>query len=113
MNIEEEERVDFDDLEFDSEEENIEYHAIMLGKQYKILNSKLNMILQFLNDYVGSSSSINKEDVEFLLKSQESKMKFLANNVVTNLETRLKRIWLLISSILLKFKMLLENGMNF
>lgn len=71
------------------------------------------MSLQFLNDSAGSSSSINKEVVEFLLKSQESKMEFLANNVGTNLETRLKETWLLISSILLKFKMLLENGMNF
>ncbi|CAI9290109.1 unnamed protein product [Lactuca saligna] len=51
LNIEEEEeeRVEFVDIDFNSEEEDVEDHAIMSGKQYKILHSKINMIFQFLN----------------------------------------------------------------
>lgn len=44
MNIEEEERVEFVDLTFNSDEEKVEDHAIMSEKQYKILNLKLNAI---------------------------------------------------------------------
>lgn len=42
MNIEEDERVEFVELESDLEEEDVEHHAIMFRKQYNILNSKLN-----------------------------------------------------------------------
>lgn len=34
------------DIEFDSEEENIPDHMLMSGKQFKILNQKLNLFLQ-------------------------------------------------------------------
>ncbi|CAI9281094.1 unnamed protein product [Lactuca saligna] len=57
-NIEEEERIEYVELEFDLEEEVIKDHAII-------------------------------EDVEFLLKSQESNMKSLINNAVTHLEIHL------------------------
>ncbi|CAI9280722.1 unnamed protein product [Lactuca saligna] len=42
---EEDEMVEFAKLEIDHEEENVDDNAIMLGKHYKILNSKLNPIL--------------------------------------------------------------------
>lgn len=48
------------------------------------------MILQFLNDFADSSSSLNKEYVESFLKSQKMKMIFLVKNYVLNLETRLE-----------------------
>ncbi|CAI9271761.1 unnamed protein product [Lactuca saligna] len=67
MNDEEEERVDLFGIKFDSKEENVEDQAIMFGMQYKILNLKLDTILQFINDIVGLSSSVSKDDVELLL----------------------------------------------
>lgn len=77
-NDEEDEHIEFVELEFDSEEENVEDNAIMSNKQYNILNSKLKMILQFLNNFSAfTTSSISKEDVEFFLKAQEMKMKNL------------------------------------
>lgn len=48
----------------------------MSGKQYKILNSKMNMILQFLNDSTANNSSIfSKEEMVLLLGSKELKVK--------------------------------------
>lgn len=89
-NTEEEEHIEFAELEFDPEEEDIEDHAIMSGKQYTILNSNLNIVLQFLNDTsTFSNSHLSKDDVEFLLKSQETNTKTLITNEVTQLETRL------------------------
>lgn len=43
-NIEEEERIEYVELEFDLEGEAIKDHAIMFAKKYKILNSKLETI---------------------------------------------------------------------
>lgn len=49
-NTEEDERIKFYELEFDPEEEDVEDHTIMSGMQYTVLNSKLSIIIQFLND---------------------------------------------------------------
>lgn len=38
MNAEEDGHIEFGELDFDPEEENVEDHAIMFGKQYEILN---------------------------------------------------------------------------
>ncbi|CAI9299141.1 unnamed protein product [Lactuca saligna] len=68
MDVEENEYIEFAELEFDSKED-VEDHAIISGKQYKILNSKLNTIIQFLNDSSAFTLSyMSKEDVYFLLK---------------------------------------------
>ncbi|CAI9281327.1 unnamed protein product [Lactuca saligna] len=62
----------------------------MPSKQYKILNLKLNTILQFLNDSSAfTTSSMVREDVEFLLKGQEMEMKNLFDKAISQLETRL------------------------
>ncbi|CAI9270750.1 unnamed protein product [Lactuca saligna] len=90
MNTEEEEHLESAELEFDPEEEDIEDHAIMSGKQYTILNSNLNIVLQCLIDSsTFSNSHFSKDDVEFLLKSQKTNMKTLITNEVTQLQTRL------------------------
>lgn len=44
LNAEEDEHIEVDELEFDPTKEDIKDHAIMYGKQYKILNSNLNTI---------------------------------------------------------------------
>lgn len=68
-NNEEDELVEIVELEFDLEEVNVGDNAIMLGKQYIIMNSKLNTILQFLNDNAWKPF-VSGEEVEFLLNSQ-------------------------------------------
>lgn len=73
--------VGFTELEFNLEEENLDDNAIISGKQHKILNSKLNSILQFLNESVGKSN-FGGEEVEFLLKSHESQFRSLLDSVV-------------------------------
>ena len=42
--------VAFSNLQFNPEEDDVPDNALMSGKQFKILNVKLNSILQFLND---------------------------------------------------------------
>ncbi|CAI9266069.1 unnamed protein product [Lactuca saligna] len=51
----EDEVIEFDDLAFGPEEDNIDDNVIMSGKQYKILNSILNTIHHFLDDNIGKS----------------------------------------------------------
>lgn len=75
----------FVDSEFDSEEANMDDNAIMSGKQYKILNSIRNSIVQFINDNSGKSNLSGKQ-VEFLWKSQEYWTQTLINNVGLSLE---------------------------
>ncbi|CAH1425495.1 unnamed protein product [Lactuca virosa] len=60
--------VSFVDLEFNPNEDDVPDEAIMSGKQFKIFNSKMNSIFQFLNDRTGKSS-VSSSEVKFLLKS--------------------------------------------
>lgn len=63
---------------------------LMSGKQYKFLNSKMNMILQFINVFTGNtSSSFNKVEVGSLQHSHESKVKSLVQRVVTKLHEKI------------------------
>ncbi|CAI9303286.1 unnamed protein product [Lactuca saligna] len=63
----------FDDLEFHDEEEDFPYHMLMTMKQYKILNQKLNSIIQSQAD-LGGGSSISSLEVDSMLKLCESKI---------------------------------------
>lgn len=65
--------VSFTELQFDPEEDNIPNEMIMSGRQFNILNSKMNLILQFLAD-TGSKHSISGVEVDSLLKDQESRL---------------------------------------
>lgn len=59
-----EEMFDFGALRFDLDEEDVADEAIMSGKQYKILNYNMNMILLFLIDSLANiSSTVNKEEM--------------------------------------------------
>ncbi|CAI9290379.1 unnamed protein product [Lactuca saligna] len=60
----------FAEIEFDPEEENIPNHMLMSGKQFKILNRKLNSLLQFQVD-AGDKHSISRIEVDVMLKAQE------------------------------------------
>ncbi|CAI9292929.1 unnamed protein product [Lactuca saligna] len=60
--------VSFVELQFNLDEDDILDDLIMSGKQFKILNSKMNSILHFLAD-TGDKNSTCGVEVEYLLKS--------------------------------------------
>ncbi|CAH1446505.1 unnamed protein product [Lactuca virosa] len=64
----------------DTNEENIPDELIMSGKQFKILNSKMNSILQFLAD-TGSKHYVSGVEVDYLLTTQESRLSTLIDDV--------------------------------
>ncbi|CAI9298061.1 unnamed protein product [Lactuca saligna] len=78
----------FAELQFNLEEENILDELLMSGKQLKILNSKMNYILQFLVD-IGCMNSVSIVEVKYLLKSQESRPKIFIENVDKRHEERM------------------------
>ncbi|CAH1413019.1 unnamed protein product [Lactuca virosa] len=69
-----EEEVDDDNFMVSLAELKIYDELIMSGKKLKILNSKMNSILQFLVD-AGSKNSVSGVEVEYLLKDHESQLK--------------------------------------
>ncbi|CAH1418284.1 unnamed protein product [Lactuca virosa] len=74
--------------EFNTEENDVLDNAIMSGKQFKILNSKMNSILQFLNDSVGKSF-VSGFEVKYMLKSQESCIRTLLEDVDKHIDEML------------------------
>lgn len=72
--------VGFAELEFNPEEDNVKDHDIMSDKHFKILNSKLNSILQFIHNSV-RMSSVSGQEVKYLLKSQEARTNTLVDGV--------------------------------
>lgn len=63
----------FADIEFDTEEEDIPDHMLMSWKQFKILNKKLNFILQSQAD-AGGSNYVSSIEVDVMLKAQEVRL---------------------------------------
>ncbi|CAI9302352.1 unnamed protein product [Lactuca saligna] len=63
----------FEDLEFQDDKEDFPDHMIMTIKQYKILNQKLNSIIQSQAD-LGGGSSISSLEVDSMLKVCESRI---------------------------------------
>lgn len=60
----------FAKIQFDPEEDNIPNHMLMPGKQFKILNHKLNSLLQIQED-TGIQNSVSWIEVDVMRKSQE------------------------------------------
>ncbi|CAI9268460.1 unnamed protein product [Lactuca saligna] len=63
--------VSFDDLQFDTDEENLPGDLNMSGKQFKLLNSTINYLLQIQEDTWGRHF-VNGIEMEYLLKNQEN-----------------------------------------
>lgn len=63
--------VSFLELQFNPKEEDIPNDIIMSSKQFKILNSKMNYLLQFMAD-TGGKNYVNRVEFDYLLKDQES-----------------------------------------
>ena len=66
--------VSFGYLQFDPEVENIPDHMLMSGKQFKILNHKLNSLLWIQAD-IGIRNTVSDIEVDVLLKAQEHRSK--------------------------------------
>ncbi|CAI9273886.1 unnamed protein product [Lactuca saligna] len=60
----------FGDIQFDPEEEEIPENMILTGKQFKIMNQKLNLLLQIQPDG-GGKHSVSILEVDLLLKKKE------------------------------------------
>ena len=79
----------FEASHFDSEEEEIPDHMLMSGKQFKILNRKLNAIIQSQADS-GTKSSISGLEVESMIKVAEKRITAKVDDLDTNNELRIK-----------------------
>lgn len=81
--------VSFGDIQFVPEEENIPDHLLMSGKQLKILNRKLNSLLQIQVD-TRSPNTVFGIKIDVLLKYQEHRLKAQMEHIETKHEECLK-----------------------
>ncbi|CAI9271538.1 unnamed protein product [Lactuca saligna] len=77
----------FANLEFDPEKENILDSRLLTGKQFKILNRKLNSLLQIQADS-GNKHSVSSLEVYIMLKRQEHRLHEAILDVDRNNEKR-------------------------
>lgn len=80
--------VGFGDLEFNPNENDVPNNVIISSKQFKILNSTINYVLEFMNTSVGKSS-VSGVDVEYLLMSQYSRTRTLAEGIEKSIDEKL------------------------
>ncbi|CAI9265242.1 unnamed protein product [Lactuca saligna] len=76
-------------IEFDSEEENILDNMLLTGKQFKILNRKLNSLLQIQVDG-GDKHFVSSLEVDILLKGRENRLHEAISSVDRNKEKQVK-----------------------
>ncbi|CAI9266780.1 unnamed protein product [Lactuca saligna] len=77
----------FASIEFDPNEEDVPDHMLMSGKQFKILNRKLNSLLQ-LQVYGGGKDSVSGIEVDVMLKAQEHCIQDKLDQIYKNNELR-------------------------
>ncbi|CAI9282324.1 unnamed protein product [Lactuca saligna] len=78
-----------DDIKFDVEEEEILDNMLLTGKQFEILNQKLNSLLQIQANGRGKNS-ISSLEMDILLKRQENRLHDEIQNADRNNEKRVK-----------------------
>lgn len=72
--------VSFAEIQFDPEEDNINDHMLIPGKQFKILNHKPNSLLQ-IQANTGGRNTVFGIEVDMILKSQEHWLKLVVENI--------------------------------
>lgn len=72
--------VSFVDPQFDPKEEEILDHILISGKQFKILNRKLNSLLQLHAD-AKSRHNVTGIEVDVMLKAQENRLKSVMDHM--------------------------------
>ncbi|CAI9269990.1 unnamed protein product [Lactuca saligna] len=80
--------VAFAKLQFNPKEKDIRNELIMLGKQFKILNSKMNSVLQLLAN-TGGKNYVSRVEFEYLLKAQESRLQSVIKDVAKKHENKM------------------------
>lgn len=83
------EMVSFSDIQFEPEEENIPYHMLISSKQFKILNRKLNSLLQLQVD-ARIQNHVFGIEVDVMLKAQELRLRNEMEQLDRNNESRVK-----------------------
>ncbi|CAI9262042.1 unnamed protein product [Lactuca saligna] len=78
----------FENLEFEYEETDFLDHMLMTMKQFKILNTKLNSILQSQAD-LGGGNSMTSLEVDGLLKLREWRITSKVSGMIKDSESRL------------------------
>ncbi|CAI9290625.1 unnamed protein product [Lactuca saligna] len=79
----------FGDIQFDTEKEDILDNIILTGKQFKILNWKLNYLLKIQADG-GGKHSVSNLEVDLMLKQQVGRLCDAIYDVYRNNEKRVK-----------------------
>ncbi|CAI9289560.1 unnamed protein product [Lactuca saligna] len=75
--------VSFAKIQFNPEEEDIFDDLIMSGKQFKILNSKMNSLFQIVADNEGKHY-VTGTEMDYLMKAQESQLR----NLIADIEQK-------------------------
>ncbi|CAI9283413.1 unnamed protein product [Lactuca saligna] len=78
----------FENLEFDDEKADFPDHMLMIMKQFKILNTKLNLILQSQAD-LGGGNSMTSLEVDGLLKLLEGRITSKVSGMIKDSESRI------------------------
>ncbi|CAI9274653.1 unnamed protein product [Lactuca saligna] len=78
----------FETLEFDDEEEDFPDHMLMSMKQFKIMNKKMNSIIQSQAD-MGGSSSVSSFELDGLMKAFEARMVSKVSGMLKDTESRI------------------------
>ena len=78
----------FENLEFDEEETNFPDHMFMTMKQFKILNQKLNSIIQSQAD-LGGGHSVSSLEVDGMLSLLEGRLTTKVSGMLKDSESRL------------------------
>ncbi|CAI9276979.1 unnamed protein product [Lactuca saligna] len=78
----------FEDLAVDEEVEDFPDHMLMSIKQFKILNKKLNSIIQYQAD-VGGGSSMSSSELDGLMKAFEARMANRMSGMIKDSEVRI------------------------
>ncbi|CAI9277284.1 unnamed protein product [Lactuca saligna] len=79
----------FSNIEFDPEEENILDNMLLTRKQFRILNKKLNSLLQ-IQDGGGNKHSVSSLEVDIMLKRQENRVHEAIFDINRNNEKQVK-----------------------
>lgn len=78
----------FEALDFDDEDENFLDHMLMSMKQFKILDKKINLIIQYQAD-MGGNSSVSDLEVDSLLKAVEARLVTKMSGMIKDSESRI------------------------
>ena len=81
--------VSFAEIQFDPKEDNIYDNMLMSGKQFMIVNHKLNSFLQ-IQAYTGARNFVTGVEVDIMLNSQENWLKLCMEKIEQQHDERLK-----------------------